>query len=539
MKYKLLLGLLTFVASCSLAVAQQDLNQTVQVSREYEARLMTTTKPTLPVRYSDTLNRFKLHFDYKFAERPYRDLYEFTPVHFATYQGAGVVAYPTVFANLSMAYPWLPVADVYFQPNLGERWSLVAYGNHRSFWGKRSTDDRMTNRLGTRVGYAWKGGDVSLGVDFENNFRSFLPDSLSHHFNKLSADLKLRSSKADRKALYYALDIRYTQTRQQMSRPVALLQEAVVEDLVEATAEVGYTFAGDHRVLLGIESVNSFAAENNGLLQFEPRYRYESGRWLVDAGVGLAGMYTTAAHDLELAHIYPDVSAYFEVVYDKLWVYAHLDGENVLNTWSSLFAFNPWLTPGANVLVTQVPVRAKLGAQGVLWNVFTYNIGMSYADIKNRLVATGDMLHPIQYDSYTGKMSAVASLLLKTKNIEAGMELNYSHYLPQSNQGSEPATVTLMAPAWEGNAFVRYNLRERFIFSAEADYRSAVDARMGPEGVVQLPAYLDVEARVSYVYNRKMTFYLNADNLLNAEIQYIPGYREPGINFGLGVCYKF
>jgi outer membrane cobalamin receptor len=62
---------------------------------------------------------------------------------------------------------------------------------------------------------------------------------------------------------------------------------------------------------------------------------------------------------------------------------------------------------------------------------------------------------------------------------------------------------------------------------------------MGPEGVVQLPAYLDVEARVSYVYNRKMTFYLNADNLLNAEIQYIPGYREPGINFGLGVCYKF
>lgn len=553
----------------SWVFGQQDLNQTVQVSREYEARLMTAVKPTLPVRYADSLARFRLRFDYQFSERPYRDLYEFTPVHFASHQAAGRVVYPTVFANLALAYPWLPEADLYIQPNLGERWSWVVYGNHRSFWGTvpgqsvdlmtgqvscdadRTVGDRMTNRVGTRGGYAWKRGEVHVGFDFENNHRTFegakysaspeteLPDQLSHRFNKLSADLCLRSAQADRRAFYYDVDLRYIQTRQHMNQTVSGWNDRVLEDLVEGAAEIGMTFEGDHRVILGVKSVNSLAAERNGILEVVPAYRFERGRWMVDAGMGLAGMYTTSEQDLDLTHFYPKVQAYYEAVRDKLWVYARLDGENVLNTWSSLFDFNPWMTQGATVLVTHVPVRAKLGAQGVLWNVFTYNAGLSYADIKNRLTATANLFQPVQYDSHVGRLSAMASLLLKTKNVEAGLELTYSQYYQESNKVSQTSFQTLMAPAWEGHAFFRYNLRERFVLSAEADYRSSVYAQMGKACVCQLPGYLDLQARISYVFNRKMTFYLNGGNLLDAAIQHVPGYLEPGINFGLGVCYKF
>ena len=83
------------------------------------------------------------------------------------------------------------------------------------------------------------------------------------------------------------------------------------------------------------------------------------------------------------------------------------------------------------------------------------------------------------------------------------------------------------------------NLRERFVFSVDAQYCSAVWGDMGKSGVVELPSFLDLEARMTYVYNRRFSFYLKGDNLINATIQHIPGYVEPGINFGLGVCCKF
>ena len=105
MRYRLLLCLFVGCLASVSSWAQQDLNSTVQVSRTYEGRLMEVVKPTLPVGYADSLNRFDLRFDYKFSERPFRDLYEFSPLQSVAYHSEGKLVYPWFYAHIGLAYP--------------------------------------------------------------------------------------------------------------------------------------------------------------------------------------------------------------------------------------------------------------------------------------------------------------------------------------------------------------------------------------------------------------------------------------------------
>ena len=577
MRYRLLLCLFVGCLASVSSWAQQDLNSTVQVSRTYEGRLMEVVKPTLPVGYADSLNRFDLRFDYKFSERPFRDLYEFSPLQSVAYHSEGKLVYPWFYAHIGLAYPWLPVADLYFQPNLGEHWSWVLYGNHSSFWGRvpgqqvnpvtgdleqggsRPHGDRMSNHLGTKVTYAWKKGDVSLGFDFGNHYRSYygsrygvgkegvelgwlsddrsyLRDSLSHNYDIMAVDVQFRSAQPDRHAFYYNVDLKYAQTKDRMNLFGGIFKDPAVENLVEADVGLGMTFQHDHRILLDLKSVNVVSGDAVGLLELVPRYRYERDRWLLDLGLALAGMYAPEDVSLDMAHVYPDVNVYFEAVPSWLWVYARLDGENVLNTRQSMLAVNPWLTPNAPLQISYIPLQGAFGARGVLWNALTFDLACSYGQLCNRLTATGDFYAPVRYEQPVNRFKTMFSLLWKTVNFEGGVEMSYAHY---AKDATAVDPMVMMAPAWEGQAFARYNLRERFILSVEAQYRHSVYGDLGKAGVVQLPAYWDVDAKFTYVLNRKYSFYVSGNNLLDASIQYVPGYLEPGINFGLGVCCKF
>ena len=52
---------------------------TVEVSRPYDVNLDGIQKPAIPVYVDDSLHRFDVHFDYSIFNRPYSDLYDFTP----------------------------------------------------------------------------------------------------------------------------------------------------------------------------------------------------------------------------------------------------------------------------------------------------------------------------------------------------------------------------------------------------------------------------------------------------------------------------
>ena len=91
MNKKLYLTIILLIVSSVAIYAQSGINSTVRVEREYEGKIMEVDKARIKTAVSDTLLNFKLHFDYPTFYRPYRDLYEFSPVSTAQIKPSGVV----------------------------------------------------------------------------------------------------------------------------------------------------------------------------------------------------------------------------------------------------------------------------------------------------------------------------------------------------------------------------------------------------------------------------------------------------------------
>ena len=57
----------------------QNLDPTVNVSRDFELRALEAEKPSLGMEVPDSVTRFNLDFDYSVLSKPYKGAYEFTP----------------------------------------------------------------------------------------------------------------------------------------------------------------------------------------------------------------------------------------------------------------------------------------------------------------------------------------------------------------------------------------------------------------------------------------------------------------------------
>ena len=55
---------------CGAGISAQDLNPTVEVSRQYQGQLMEVHKPVMEMALPDSVDKFNLEFDYSVFENP-------------------------------------------------------------------------------------------------------------------------------------------------------------------------------------------------------------------------------------------------------------------------------------------------------------------------------------------------------------------------------------------------------------------------------------------------------------------------------------
>ena len=232
-----------FLCLCALAFPLRAQVATVEVSRPYDINTDGIRKPTLPTAVDDSLHRFDVHFDYSIFNRPYGDLYDFTPYETIQLSTVGANRTPFVYARLGSQYAFgdkglMPAGEIYLQSKPKNGFCSGLYGRHNSFFGDlgRGFDafpilgtSRMENTVGGDLTYDWATGELMVDVQYSfdrYNYTAKDPGwptvapwpenyfpTADHRNNILTAAFNLNSAQKEENTVYYDVTLSYRNTQ--------------------------------------------------------------------------------------------------------------------------------------------------------------------------------------------------------------------------------------------------------------------------------------------------------------------------------------
>lgn len=546
-----------------LHLAAQNLDPTVEVSRAYEGKLVEVHKPSMDVSVPDTVQQFRLDFDYSVFDNPYKGSYEFNPYMASMRPSSAPFDQRTFYLRAGAGYRLQPVADVIWSPAFKKGFRMDVYARNRSYIGDYRNislvPEGQSHLLGSS-GNSWKGRDLRSDVgasgryewqkgtfDFDLSYLGIhAKDTLKKRsYNSLNASLGV-SSKQSRVFVYdVGLDYGFTADK---------TLKSVQEHLLSLKADIGPKFRTSHKILfdMGLDMALYAGAIDWGTarMNITPHYVYKKGRWNIDAGVRLdflvgadegGAMRSTGRQQF----VYPDVNIEFNLVKNAMNIYASAKGGTSLNTYSSIVTRNHFAdlsylrggVPDSNV----ERLKAELGLKGRLGTMFSYDLRGGYAGYANTIfdaLTFTEQLQPLPSVGYATVQKAFVELdwLLITDRIRFDGMVSLSRYW-----GFEDASGIFAPSALTGDAAVEYNIRKRLFFAVDCVYASGRRMVSLPSGIDQpvfIPAYADLGVSFEMSVSRKLSFWARGGNLLNMTIQRTPLYAEGGINFTVGICLK-
>lgn len=556
------------------AGAQQKIDPTVEVRRNYDANMMNITKPESDYRVNDSLYRFNIDFTYSTSANRYEDLYEFTPLPFLEVDNSRTETLPVFFARVGFMYPVNPIADIYLQPEIKNgKTKLLLFGNHNSLWTTIDghVADMMDNRAGISLVHSWKKGNLNFSTDYRGAYRtfygftpgyigesagdfsassrSFMKDNLSYDMHSANVHLGVESSHADRLSFDYAVKADYSYryyTPRVFTRGKAYGN--VGENDISLYGLIGPTFAKYHKIHINYraDAVIYGNSSTFGLITLNPEYRYEKDRWLFNFGANISIPFHDALPDSRPTGkrqvFFPDVRISFQALKKYIILYAEATGGDRLNSLSTLEDEYRWIVPEyITPSITTENIAAKFGLTGTSDDLFSYNLYADFSMISNGTYVIGNreatsLLYTAHQDY--SRVGAGLEMLCNINNIGMGAELKYNYFLTES--GNNPYLESPLT----FSVFGRYNWRDRITARIHVDYRNktnacANDPLTGTLRDVQINGFVNIGIYLSYAINKNLSVFLSGENLLNSRQQYIYGYRLPGINFGAGLYVKF
>ena len=595
-----------FLSLATAATAQQKIDPTLEVKRDFDVNLLEIQKGKLKTRFDDSISKFRLNFDYSIFDKPMTNLYEFTPLPSARPEEETTVRSPLFYASGGINLPFNPHLQLYLQPRLSAPLSLVFYGKHNSFYDKiplatvvdgtivrgeeKASAPSSRNSIGANFGYNYKGGKLGVNLDYGKCFHSyygydqvrdlslhpmpepyqeiwepffstlprsyafsFMKDTLSHSYNKVSAGVQLESVNDSHTPFYYNIEIKYGNLNDLPSYgsilssvPVGLVNQyrSYKENFIKVKGSLGYIFATHHRFMADIcyQASNSVAVKNLDRYDLEahPYYVFNQGKWIFELGLRF-NKYVDPS--LEAFNVFFKGNLSYELMDSRIWVYALIDGKNNFRTYQQMMQENPWITPNIELRNTEEPIIIRAGLRGQVSDRLAYNIWGGYNKYINHLsyIYLSDIwAGPLNTFSARykdmNKYGFGGELYWKSKDFEAGAEFEYFRY-----KNRDSSTVYNL-PALDTKWFARYNWRGRVYAGAELHYRSGCNtllyyhpySEFNPDDEGKIQPFTILNLNFTYTLNKKISFYLLINNVLNTNESYHAFYLGSGTGAGIG-----
>jgi outer membrane receptor protein involved in Fe transport len=253
-------------------------------------------------------------------------------------------------------------------------------------------------------------------------------------------------------------------------------------------------------------------------------------------------------------YVYPQVTASYRMAGDYFIGYAGLEGELRQNSYYEFAQRNPFLSPTLEIRPTDRQYDAYVGAKGKLSNTVGYNMRANYIseDFKPLYISNsvgGQMENEnYQYENsfsvlydQVNTISAFGELNFDVRR-NLNLRLNATYFVYDSDEQPEAWNL----PQYEANLMMDWQVTSKwfaganlFMVGERKDAEIPILSKLLVAEVVELDPYIDLNARLGYRFNDRLSIFANGNNLLGNNYERWLNYPVLGLQVMAGATYKF
>lgn len=449
--------------------AQQTIDPTLEVNRDFDAKLLEISKGKLYTSFNDSLGRFDLSFDYTIFDKPMKDLYEFSPLSSAQVEKSTEAYMPYLFIKAGSNIPLNPYGSIYLQPRLGNNFSLVINGSHNSFLAKLATYSLVDYKVekgerkiaapssksdvGINFKYRWNKGEAGVKADYNNQMNSYygfnqeklnsfinieryskisyMRDSMNHSTNIAGASFYLKSLNKNPNSFYYNANLSYSKLHDNESHPYYYIgsnpqphllppggvpvsenilhsNNKLDEQYLNLSLTTGAGFAGFNKILAGVryEASDSRYSDSLNRSNLELHPKYLFKKGKWSFDLGFK-YNVWWDRDSSDYNIYFSSSAQLEIVNNKMWIYGLIDGKNNFMNYHKMLEKNLWISPSTQIQNIEQPVIARVGIKANIKEKLSLNLYGGYYEYRNQLYFFAQQINSYSNDFPINSFGAI------------------------------------------------------------------------------------------------------------------------------------
>ena len=412
-----------------------------------------------------------------------------------------------------------------FSTNLAE-----IYG--KKFFSKYTLDGKIAYQRDVVHYYGYKPND------FADSLRPSKKD-IKQAYSLISAEIGFASNNSDSSHLNHSYKFNYY---------YLFDNHSAGEHNAHLTVEMNKGFKlfklTKRQVLGATLDVNYFLTKTKGyelgntLIKIQPFISTNFNIYHVLLGVNA----TVEAGTQSTIHLYPVAEFKVDIMHSYLDAYLGIKGEMLKNSFKSLSDENPFIESEAPLAFTNNKFHFYGGLNARFNGDISLNVTASAIILDNMPLFVTDTLKPLKneftviYDKGTAIRVGAALSWLKFEDIHVLLAANYNYYdLDNEAKAWHKPMVDIMLSA-------DYHIKDKFIIRADFFSYLLMYAKTYEAAALKaekLKDIFDVNIGLEYRYNKKLSAFLNFNNIVAS--RYFKWYNYPSQRFNIlgGITFGF
>lgn len=473
------------------------------------------------------------------------------------------------YAKAGVGMYTTPLAEIYFNDGYNKKGTYGIHAKHFSSQGsdkQKSFNGFSDNEIDGYGKFYWNKYEIGGNAEYKRNVVYYYgsnPDSLDIDKDKIRQRFNYFSGKAyfgtyypDSDKINHREDLRYYY----FDDAFGAVEHNVLVTSALTTRKNKEVFGGN--ILFDYNSFSPTAhdvnclncwelgltdsAQNTALLQLNPYVMSNYKNLHVKVGLSI---WADIDKETGKFRFYPDIEARYSLFNDVFVPYIGITGKTVRNSYRSLTNENPFVMSVADLKNTNQKFRIYGGFRGTISSTISFNAKADYLVAKNMPLFVTDtsyssenrfavIFEDVDVVSVSGQL--MWQKAEKLKLLLRGEFFSYSPLEERKAWGMPGFTIT--------SGFI-YDMYDKIIVRADLFVTgkrygrslTPVDGVTEDHGVypVELKPFADINLGFEYRYTKRLSGFINFNNVVSKKYQYWYNYPVQGINILGGVTYSF